>query len=98
MDNNDFKLEETGINPVDTAGSDKDVYFSNVEADHSTSGSTSAVVKKTAPKTKKGRGVAGTYIFFIVVIVISMILSVYAVMCMNDVLAITKTSSTVTVS
>ena len=36
--------------------------------------------------------------FFIVVIVVSMALSVYAVFCMNDILAITKTKSTVTVS
>ena len=36
--------------------------------------------------------------FFIIVIVASMILSVYAIFCMNDILAITKTKSSVTVS
>lgn len=99
MEHNDFKLEESGINPVDTAGSDKDVYFSNVDtADAADTAKSSAVVKKTPPKRKKSQSVASTYIFFIVVIVLSMIISVYAVMCMNDVLAITKTNSTVTVS
>lgn len=100
MDNNDFNLEKTGINPVDTNGSSKDIYFSNVDtAAQSASHKDSAVlVKKTPPKNKKDKSVASTYIFFIVVIVLSMIFSVYAVMCMNDVLAITKTNSTVTVS
>lgn len=98
MDNEDFRLEESGINPVDTAGNSNDVYFSNVDTDSHTQSATDTKVKRTAPKRKKGQGVAGTYVFFIVVIVISMVLSVYAVMCMNDVLAMTKTSSTVTVS
>ena len=103
MDNKDFNIENTGINPVSTSGEEKDVYFSNVEAadvnkdEHSPS-ATAAAVKKTPPKKIKSKGVASTYVFFIVVIVISMLLSIYAVMCLNDVLAITKTSSTVTVS
>ncbi|MDE5984796.1 MAG: endolytic transglycosylase MltG [Eubacterium sp.] len=98
MDNNDFNLEETGINPVDTAGNNNDVYFSNVAASKPEKPKAAAAVKKVPPKNKKGQSVAGTYVFFIVVIVLSMILSVYAVMCMNDILAITKTNSTVTVS
>lgn len=106
MDNNDFKLEESGINPVDTAGDKKDVYFSNVGNDNDTGikasknseKPASAAVKRTPPKRKKGQSVTSTYIFFIMVIVLSMICSVYAVMCMNDILAITKTSSSVTVS
>lgn len=103
MDNKDFNIENTGINPVSTSGEEKDVYFTNVEAadvnkdEHSPS-ATAAAVKKTPPKKIKSKGVASTYVFFIVVIVISMLLSIYAVMCLNDVLAITKTSSTVTVS
>ena len=52
MDNNDFKLEESGINPVDTAGSDKDVYFSNVETNTASSAGKTAAVKKSAPKKK----------------------------------------------
>ncbi len=96
--NNDFKPEESGINPVDTAGSKNDVYFSNVDTRASSASNSATAVKRAVPKRKKGQSVASTYVFFIVVIVISMVLSVYAVMCMNDVLAITKTSSTVTVS
>lgn len=102
MDKDEFKLEESGINPVDTAGSNKDVYFSNVktaEEENEISVKTGAVAaRKKAPKKKKGQSIAGTYVFFIVVIVLSMALSVYAVFCMNDVLAITKTSSSVTVN
>ncbi len=98
MDNEEFKLEETGINPVDTAGSNNDVYFSNVDTTVNNSEKTVTAIKKSSPKRKKSYGVANTYIFFIVVIVLSMIISVYAVFCMNDVLAITKTNSTVTVS
>ncbi|MCH5320967.1 MAG: endolytic transglycosylase MltG [Eubacterium sp.] len=97
MDNEEFKLKESGINPVDTAGSNNDVYFTNVDTTENTSESVAVAVKKTPPK-RKGNGVASTYVFFIVVIVLSMIISVYAVFCMNDILAITKTNSVVTVS
>lgn len=97
MDHNDFDLKESGINPVDTAGKDNDVYFSNVSSDLPESKPGTAV-KRSAPKKKRGSSVRSTYIFFIVVIIVSMMLSVYAVMCMNDVLAITKSNSTVTVS
>lgn len=105
MENKDFELNENGINPVSTAGKDNDVYFSNVSVDDvkantakEKSPTQSATVKKAPPKKRKEKGVTGTYLFFIIVIVVSMIFSVYAVMCMNDVLAITKTNSTVTVS
>lgn len=98
-DNNEFKFENSGINPVDTANSKQDVYFSNVETkkeDDQTASVTA--VKKVTPKRKKSQGVASTYVFFIVVIVLSMLISIYAVLCLNDVLAITKTSSTVTIN
>lgn len=103
MDNNELKPQETGINPVSTAGSDKDVYFTNVDTSVNdskteTAAKTAVAVKKAPPKRTRTQSVAGTYMFFIVVIVLSMLLSIYAVMCMNDVLAITKTSSTVTIS
>lgn len=52
----------------------------------------------TRAKAKKQKGVGSTYLFFIIVIIVSMVMSVYAIMCMNDVLAITKTKSSVTVS
>lgn len=101
MENKDFKFDSSGINPVNTSSDEKDVYFSNVEitekkADNQVTAGTS--VKKAPPKKLKTKGVASTYVFFIVVIAISMVLSIYAVMCLNDVLAITKTSSTVTIS
>lgn len=100
MENKDFKFD-TGINPVNTSSEEKDVYFSNVEINDKKTekaDASGAAVKKAPPKKPKSKGVASTYVFFIVVIAISMVLSVYAVMCLNDVLAITKTSSTVTVS
>ena len=98
MDNDEFKLDESGINPTDTTSREnKDIYFSNMEAaaepEETKPAEQTAVVKRKAPKVQKGQSIAGTYIFFIVVIVVSMILSIYAVLCMNDVLAITKSSS-----
>ena len=105
MDNKDFELTETDINSIDTSKEEKkDIYFSNLEIEaeepnkESASFAAVSTVTKTAPKRKKGQSIAGTYIFFIVVIAVSMLLSVYAVMCLNDVLAITKSSSTVTIS
>lgn len=107
MDNDEFKLNETGINPVDTASNSSDIYFTNVKTQseektpvadktEKVSSGASASVKKRP--VKKSKGVTGTYMFFIVVIAVSMLLSIYAIFCMNDVLAITKTTSTVTVN
>lgn len=94
-DKNDFKLnEENGINPADLSGKG-DIYFSNGVAPEPVSGTTRTARRKPV---KKSSSVRSTYIFFIVVIVVSMALSIYAVFCMNDVLAITKTKSSVTVS
>lgn len=94
-DKNDFKLnEENGINPADLSGKG-DIYFSNGVAPEPVSGTTRTAKRKPV---KKSSSVRSTYIFFIVVIVASMALSIYAVFCMNDVLAITKTKSSVTVS
>lgn len=94
-DKNDFKLnEENGINPADLSGKG-DIYFSNGVAPEPVSGTTRTAKRKPV---KKSSSVRSTYIFFIVVIVVSMALSIYAVFCMNDVLAITKTKSSVTVS
>lgn len=98
MDNDEFKLELSGTNPTDTSATEKkDIYFSNLELEPDEP-VTAAPVKKVPVKAKKSQSIAGTYVFFIVVIVVSMLLSVYAVLCMNDVLAITKTNSTVTVT
>lgn len=94
-DKNEFKLnEENGINPADLSGKG-DIYFSNGVAPEPVSGTTRTAKRKPV---KKSSSVRSTYIFFIVVIVASMALSIYAVFCMNDVLAITKTKSSVTVS
>lgn len=101
MDNNELENTQGGINPVDTAGGSNDVYFSNVQPQKVTAGAeknTNETIRKRQPVRKKNEGITSTYVFFIVVIVVSMALSIYAVMCMNDVLAITKTNSTVTVS
>lgn len=100
MDNSDFNLNETGINPVDTASSNNDIYFSNVEPETENNKPVTASPRTNAPvkRKRKDKGVANTYTFFIVVIVVSMALSIYAVMCLNDILAITKTTSSVTVS
>ncbi len=49
-------------------------------------------------KNKKGNPVASTYLFFIIVIAVSMCISVYAIFCLNDLFGITKTKATVTVS
>lgn len=94
-DKNEFKLnEENGINPADLSGKG-DIYFSNGVAPEPVSGTVRTAKRKPV---KKSSSVRSTYIFFIVVIVVSMALSIYAVFCMNDVLAITKTKSSVTVS
>ena len=95
MDNLDFNLEET-----EKKG---DIYFSNNVTDSASdkksqsggNSKSSAKAKQRKPKTK---GAGSTYAFFIFVIVASMIISVYAIFCMNDVLAITKNSASVTVS
>ena len=104
MDNDEFKLNETGINPVDTASENNDVYFTNVKAEKNNEQSkiqktakAGSTVKKRVP-IKKSQSLTSTYVFFIVVIALSMLISIYAVFCMNDVFGITKTTSTVTVS
>lgn len=76
-----------------------DFYFSNNE-------STVAQMNKQIRKEKKMKnkkpakngGVGSTYLFFIIVIAVSVVVSIYAIFCMNDILAITKTKSNVTVS
>lgn len=90
----------------DKTHNSSDIYFSNgleepkrserqmVQANATINNSASSNVKKR----KKQKGAGSTYLFFIVVIIVSMVVSIYAIMCMNDVLAITKTKSSVTVS
>lgn len=97
----DFKnLYENGINPVDSVPDNNDVYFTNedfankIKDDNSSSGGKKSKSVKTAIKSKS---VKSTYIFFIVVIVVSMVLSIYAILCLNDIFGITKSKATVTV-
>ena len=92
-----------GVNLSKFSGENNDVYLSDVVSDEddlqniTSSEQTKATDKKTKNKNIS-LSVKNTYIFFIIVIVISIILSVYAIFCVNDILAITKTKSTVTVS
>lgn len=93
-------LYESGLNPVDSDTGSKDIYFSNEDfAKKIREGkrqSNDASSKKK--KNKKGNPVASTYLFFVIVIAISMCISVYAIFCLNDLFGITKTKATVTVS
>lgn len=107
MDKKELENNQGGINPVDTASNDGDLYFTNVEPQSTQSAQTAqatppqekvSAVKRRPPVKRKGQGITGTYVFFIIVTVISMALSIYAVLCLNDVLAITKTNATVTVN
>lgn len=97
----DFKLDETGVDLSQTDSRDekKDVYFTNqdysgIKTDKKSAKSVASGKRK---KTKKG-GVASTYLFFIIVIAVSMVISVYAIFCLNDVFGMTKSSSSVTVN
>ncbi len=95
MDNFDYNL-------FNSEKSDKkDIYFSNVPNEQATDVAPTAKKANKATKVKKApkkSGVGSTYLFFIIVIAISMVLSIYAIFCMNDILAITKTQSSVTIS
>ena len=77
--------------------SNQDIYFSNVRSDI---GSSEEHTKKISAKKKKKKksGVASTYLFFLFVIAASMLISVYVIFCMNDILALTKPTSSITVS
>lgn len=93
MDNFDFNLEEKSKK--------NDIYFSNeVNQSAQSAGSASPAPKSrgTAKAKRKSKGVGSTYLFFIIVIVVSMVVSIYAILCMNDILAITKTQSSVTIT
>lgn len=100
----DFKIDETGINlsKTDSQNEKKDVYFTNqdysgIKSDKKPAKAAVATKDRKRKKGKKG-GVASTYLFFIIVIAVSMIISVYAIFCLNDVFGMTKSSSSVTVN
>lgn len=75
-----------------------DFYFSNSENVPVKNSNTSP--KKSNAKKKKNStsGVGSAYLFFFIVICVSVVVSIYAIYCMNDIFAITKTKSNVTVS
>ncbi len=76
-----------------------DVYFSNqADSAENSNANSKRSEKGKRKKKKRSSGVGSTYVFFIAVIVTSMVLSIYAIFCMNDILAITKTKSSVTIS
>ncbi len=93
---------ESGINPVNSDYDNNDVYFTNedfakkIKDDKKVTSNVNNANSK--PVSNKSKSVKSTYIFFIVVIVISMAISIYAILCINDVFGITKSKSTVTVS
>lgn len=88
MDNFNFNVNQ-----------DTDIYFSNdVQTENVNTNNINHQARKRQKKQKKQSGVGSTYMFFIFVIIASMIISIYAIFCMNDILAITKTKSSVTVS
>ena len=76
-----------------------DFYFSNSEVtppvNHKNNTTTNTKAKM---KKKPSSGVGSTYLFFIIVIAVSVVISIYAIFCMNDIFAITKTKSNVTLS
>ena len=99
--NDFFDPNESGLNPVDADTGSRDIYFSNedyakiIRENKKTGTSTAA---KTVKKKKKGNTVISTYMFFFIVIALSMLLSVYAIFCLNDVFGMTKSGDSVTVS
>lgn len=94
-------LYESGLNPVDADTGSKDIYFSNEDfAKKIREGkkANAAASSKNKKKNSKGNPIVSTYLFFVIVIVVSMLISVYAIFCLNDLFGITKTEATVTVS
>ncbi len=91
---------ESGINPVNSSSDNNDVYFTNEDfaktiKEDKTKNNTKASKSKSVDKSKSVRS---TYLFFIIVIVVSVALSIYAILCLNDIFGITKSKSNVTVS
>lgn len=74
-----------------------DIYFSNSNQASANFNETRRTRKPQQP-VKKEKGVGSTYMFFIIVGVVSILVSIYAIFCLNDILAITKTQSNITVS
>ncbi len=72
-----------------------DIYFSN---EMSSIQSLDKAADRVTKRETKSKGVGSTYLFFLIVIIVSVVVSIYAILCMNDIFAITKTKSNVTIS
>ena len=92
-----FKKEENGVNIGNADSPKKDRYFTNQDYSGVKTDKKPAAKAASKAKGKKG-GVASTYWFFIIVIAVSMVISVYAIFCLNDIFGITKSKDSVTVS
>ncbi|MDE6723636.1 MAG: hypothetical protein K2J55_05515, partial [Eubacterium sp.] len=71
-------IYESGLNPVDSDTGSKDIYFSNEDfAKKIRDGKKAATADSSAKtkKNKKGNPILSTYLFFIIVIVVSMLIS-----------------------
>ncbi len=97
-----FNPNESGLNPVDADTGSRDIYFSQENFAKKIKEEKTAVSDREYPdkdkKVKRVNSVRSTYLFFIIVIAVSMLISVYAIFCLNDLFGITKTKSTVTVN
>ena len=93
-------IYESGLNPVDSDTGNKDIYFSNEDfAKKIRESKKASNADSTKSKnSKKGNPILSAYLFFVIVIAVSMCISVYAIFCLNDLFGITKTKATVTVS
>ena len=94
---NDFNLNENGVNLGNSDSPKKDIYFTNQDYSGIKTEKKSAAKSSSKIKGKAG-SVASTYWFFIIVIAVSMVISVYAIFCLNDIFGITKSKDSVTVS
>ncbi len=97
-----FEPNESGTNPVDADTGSRDIYFSNedyakiIRDYKKTNGNFPQATLKN--KKKKGTTVLSTYMFFIIVFCVSAVISVYAILCLNDLFGMTKSKDSVTVS
>ncbi len=104
QNSNDF---ETGTNLSGTDNDAKDIFFEEEDfaqeiRESKKHGEAEESVTSAGTKAKRSRrrsgGMGSTLAFFIVVIVLSVVLSVYAIFCLNDIFGITKSMSSVTLN
>lgn len=97
-----YNSSESGLNPVDADTGSKDIYFSQEDfakkIREEKNAALNTAVAEPAKKRKKVNSVASTYLFFGIVIAVSIVISVYAIFCLNDLFGITKSRATVTIN